>query len=229
VKTVFQSLLGVPVSVPFGVPDFPGLKFIAMYRLKGGVPVFMSTSSKGMGNEKAYVPAIGHTHLPRFIGSVGKAAETGTREHGQLTLSASTTSGVHVSSQAEIETGTLEHTSRPALFVSTGLDFWATERPYVFARDVQVDDIAYRRLDPEYFAWLRSRMVAVRAALDSGRVTAAAFEELRQSFWAVQEWALDTFGEATLRGAISRLDAAVYRPPVPEPSEPRSRPTRPAR
>ena len=139
------------------------------------------------------------------------------------------TSGVPVSSRAEIETGTLEHQPRAVLFVSTGLDFWATERPHVFARDVQIDDTAYRRLDPEYFAWLRSRMLAVRAALDSGRVVAAAFEELRQNFYAVQEWALDTFGEATLRDAISRLDAAAYRPPVPDPSEPRSRLRRPAR
>ena len=137
------------------------------------------------------------------------------------------TYGVPVSPRAEIETGTLEH--QPVLFVSTGLDFWATERPHVFARDVQIDDTAYRRLDPEYFAWLRSRMVAVRAALDAGRVTMVAFEELRQNFYAVQEWALDTFGEAKLRDAISRLDAAAYRPPVPDPSEPRSRSPRPAR
>ena len=115
------------------------------------------------------------------------------------------------------------------LFVSTSLAFWATERPHVFARDVQIDDTAYRRLDPEYFAWLRSRMFAARAAVDSGRVQADAFEELRCSYYAVQAWAIAAFGETVIRHAISRLDAAAYQHPMPEQSEPRSRPQRRAR
>jgi hypothetical protein len=172
-----------------------------------------------MEKERAYIPAIGHTHSLRFIGSVGKPVETGTREHGPVTPSESTSSGVHVSSSAEIETGTPEHRPEAALFVSTGLDFWATERPHVFARDVQINDTAYRRLDPEYFAWLRSRMLAVRSAVGSGRVVADAFEELRQNFYAVQEWALDTFGEATLRDAIRTTDPTTYRPPLCEKPE----------
>jgi hypothetical protein len=104
-----------------------------------------------------------------------------------------------------------------ALFVSTSLAFWATERPHVFARDVQIDDTAYRRLNPEYFAWLRSRMLAARAAVDSGRVQADAFEELRRSFYAVQARAIDAFGETVLRDAIGKLNRGSYRPPLAEP------------
>ena len=120
----------------------------------------------------------------------------------------------------------------PPLFVSTSLAFWTTERPHVFARDVQIDNTAYRRLDPEYFAWLRSRMLAARAAVDSGRVQADAFEELRQNFYAVQGWALDTFGEAILREALWRLGTMGYRPPmlapaVPEDHQPHTRQTKP--
>ena len=103
------------------------------------------------------------------------------------------------------------------LFVSTSLAFWATERPHVFARDVQIDDTAYRRLDPEYFAWLRSRMLAARAAVDSGRVQADVFEELRRSFYAVQAWAIDAFGETVLREAMGKLNRGSYRPPLAEP------------
>ena len=113
----------------------------------------------------------------------------------------------------------LEHwnTDQPAaLFVSTSLAFWTTERGHVFARDVQIDDTAYRRLDPEYFAWLRSRMLAARAAVDSGRVQADAFEELRRSYYAVQAWAINAFGETVLREAIRKLNRGSYRPPLVE-------------
>jgi hypothetical protein len=183
-----------------------------------------------MEEKKAYIPAIGHIHLLRIIGRVETPVETGTPEHGQLIPSLSIGSSVHDSSAAAIESGTPEHQPGASLFVSTSLDFWATERPHVFARDVQIDDIAYRRLDPEYFAWLRSRMVAVRAAVASGRVPADAWEELRQNFCAIQEWALDTFGEAELREAIGRLDLAAYRPPVAEATAAaQSRSPRPAR
>jgi hypothetical protein len=227
---VFQSPHGVPVRVPVCVPVLPGRKLIPVYRLRCGVPVFMSISIKCMEEKKAYIPAIGHIHLLRIIGRVETPVETGTPEHGQLIPSLSIGSSVHDSSAAAIESGTPEHQPGASLFVSTSLDFWATERPHVFARDVQIDDIAYRRLDPEYFGWLRSRMVAVRAAVASGRVPAAAFEELRRSFYGVQEWALDTFGEARLRDAISRLDVAAYRPPMPEATAAaQSRSPRPAR
>ena len=115
-----------------------------------------------------------------------------------------------------------------ALFVSTSLAFWTTERGHTFARDVQLDDTAYRRLDPEYFAWLRSRMLAARAAVDAGRVQVDAFEELRRSFYTVQSWALDKFGEEALRAARGRIDIAGYRPPLPEPAVPGNRQRRPA-
>lgn len=115
-----------------------------------------------------------------------------------------------------------------ALFVSTSLAFWGTERPDVFARDVQIDDTAFRRLDPEYFAWLRSRMLAARAAVDSGRVQADAFEELRRSFYKVQAWAIDAFGETTLREAMGKLNRGSYHPPLPEAEVSGNRQRRPA-
>jgi hypothetical protein len=44
------------------------------------------------------------------------------------------------------------------MFVSTALDLWWTDRPEGFARDFQINDTVYRRLDPEYFAWLRTEL-----------------------------------------------------------------------
>jgi len=77
----------------------------------------------------------------------------------------------------------------------------------------------YRRLDPEYFAWLRTRMFTVKRALEAGQVSPAAFDELRARFNAVQTRAIDLFGEAALVAAVGSFDLEVYRPPVPEPAE----------
>ncbi len=91
------------------------------------------------------------------------------------------------------------------LFVSTSLQSWATDKPHLFARDVQIDDVVYRKLDPEYFAWLRSRMLEVKAAHKAGRVPQAAFDELRTRFNELQENAIALFGEKALQNALRAL------------------------
>lgn len=107
-----------------------------------------------------------------------------------------------------------------ALFVSTSLDTWTTGQPEIFARDVQIDDAAYRRLDPEYYAWLRSRMNLAKLAAQAGRLGEEEFEELRGKFNAVHEWAMAHFGEDALREAVRNFDARNYAPPVAEPGRP---------
>ena len=56
------------------------------------------------------------------------------------------------------------------LFVSSSLAIWATNQPKGFARDFQINDTVYRRLDPEYYAWLRSRMVVAKKAATAGHL-----------------------------------------------------------
>jgi hypothetical protein len=132
---------------------------------------------------------------------------------------------VPVSPRKALETGTrlepLEppHDTAPgdaAMYVSTGVDSWPTDQPHRLARDVQINDTAYRRLDPEYYAWLRSRMNLARLAAEAGRLRREDFDELRVKFNAVHEWAVAHFGEDALRDAIGQLDARVYSPPVAE-------------
>jgi hypothetical protein len=106
------------------------------------------------------------------------------------------------------------------LFVSTSLQSWATDKAHLFARDVQLDDVAFRRLDPEYFAWLRSRVQALKGSLAAGRISQEAFNEIRTRFNALQEQAITIFGEQALRDALRGLDLDSYRPPLPEPWEP---------
>jgi len=107
-----------------------------------------------------------------------------------------------------------------SLFVSTSLDTWTTGQPEIFARDVQIDDTAYRRLDLEYYAWLRSRMNLAKLSAQAGRLSQGAFEELREKFNAVHEWAMAHFGEDALSEAVRNLDARNYAPPVAEPDRP---------
>jgi hypothetical protein len=108
-----------------------------------------------------------------------------------------------------------------ALFVSSALDMWTTPHPEWFARDVQINDTVYRRLDPEYYAWLRSRMVVAKRAATAGKLAAAAFEDLRVRFNAVHEWALEHFGEERLLETVRTMRAADYKPPVAEDDAPR--------
>ena len=106
--------------------------------------------------------------------------------------------------------------SRGCLFVSTSLATWTTANPEQFARDFQINDTVYRRLDPEYYAWLRSRMVAAKKAATTGHLDAAAFEDLRVRFNAVHAWAVEHFGEAQLLAAVRTFRACDYKPPLPE-------------
>jgi hypothetical protein len=107
------------------------------------------------------------------------------------------------------------------LFVSTSLATWTTASPEQFARDFQINDTVYRRLDPKYYAWLRSRMVLAKKAATDGQLDAAAFENLRVRFNAVHEWALEHFGEVQLLEAVRTIRTSDYKPPTPEDDGPR--------
>ena len=106
--------------------------------------------------------------------------------------------------------------SRGCLFVATSLATWTTANPEQFARDFQINDTVYRRLDPEYYIWLRSRMVAAKRAASIGHLDAAAFEDLRVRFNAVHAWAVEHFSEAHLLAAVRTFRACDYKPPLPE-------------
>jgi hypothetical protein len=107
------------------------------------------------------------------------------------------------------------------LFLATSLAVWSTDEPERFARDFQINDTVYRRLDPEYYAWLRSRMVLAKKAATAGQLDSAMFEELRVRFNAVHEWAVEHLGEDQLLAAVRTLGVGDYRPPVPEDDGPR--------
>ena len=117
--------------------------------------------------------------------------------------------------------GALEAASRGCPFVATSLDFWFTGEPERFARDCQVDDTVYRRLDPDFYAWLRSRMTLAKKAANAGQIDAATFEVLRLRFNIVHDWAVAHFGEAKLLATVQAFRPSDYRPPAAEVNGPR--------
>ncbi|MCS6954532.1 MAG: hypothetical protein NZM33_16955 [Bryobacteraceae bacterium] len=63
-------------------------------------------------------------------------------------------------------------------------------------------------------------MNLAKLAAGAGRLSSEAFDELREKFNAVHEWAVAHFGEETLREAVRNLDTRDYTPPVAEPDKP---------
>jgi hypothetical protein len=102
------------------------------------------------------------------------------------------------------------------LFVATSLATWTTANPEQFARDFQIDDTVYRRLDPEYYAWLRSRMALAKQAATAGHLDTSAFEDLRLRFNVAHAWAVEHFSEAQLLAAARTFRSCDYKPPLPE-------------
>ena len=102
------------------------------------------------------------------------------------------------------------------LYVATNLDSWKPTQQDLLARDVRVNGVCFRRLDPEYYAWLRHKMLLAEKAVESGRIPLLAFESLLVRFNEIHIWAEDRFGRETLAGAMKSLDLAGYLVPRQE-------------
>ncbi len=99
------------------------------------------------------------------------------------------------------------------LYVAIDLDTWEAPAPLQPDQDTICEPHGYRRLDPEYYAWLRKRMEGARDAVRTGRLAARQFQGLRERFNSLHTWALDRFGEPALYRAVAALDPTWYQPP----------------
>ena len=77
-------------------------------------------------------------------------------------------------------------------------------------RDVLVAGKVYRRLNPDYYAWLRHKMDLAKSAFDRGRLPEPTFDALRDRFNAIHAQAIHLFGESTLLHAVWHLDPTRY-------------------
>lgn len=99
------------------------------------------------------------------------------------------------------------------LYVATDLESWETNRPEP-DQDEICERCGYRRLDPPYYAWLRSMMVRARQAHARAQLPDAEYELLRTRFNAIHAWALARLGEDTLRAVVAEGVSGEYRPPT---------------
>jgi len=107
------------------------------------------------------------------------------------------------------------------LYVATNLETWEAKAPVRPDQDEICEPCGFRRLDPEYYAWLRSRMALAQKRYERGRLPSRQYEDLRDRFNAVHFWAVERFGEQALLEAMKSLDPTRYSPPmVKEPGEP---------
>jgi hypothetical protein len=99
-------------------------------------------------------------------------------------------------------------------FASTSLDLRQTDKSGDYPQDIFIGDVCYRKIDPPYFAWLRRRMETAKRAFDSGRLPKAKWDELRDRFNRLQEWAIGHYGKEALQTAIREFDPANYASPT---------------
>jgi len=97
-----------------------------------------------------------------------------------------------------------------ALFIATDLSVLNDAIAPADGNEVSVEGRVYRRLDPEYYAWLRSRMETAQASCRRGKLAPGTFEILRIRFNAVHDQAIALFGESILLDAIRLLDLKNY-------------------
>jgi hypothetical protein len=108
----------------------------------------------------------------------------------------------------------------PELFVSTDLDTAQFEWAVTSASDVEYNGKIYRRLEPEYFAWLRSRMLAAQSAFKAGKLSESTWESLKSRFNPLQEYAVQKFGKESLRQASRQISPQNYQAPRHVPANP---------
>jgi len=114
-------------------------------------------------------------------------------------------------------------TGQSLLYVSTELDTWETSTPEP-DQDEICERCGFRRLDPEYYAWLRHCMEVAKRARERGRLAAAQYQELRRRFNEAHFWAVAHLGEAALAAAVGTLDPKAYQAPRVQDWEPTPHP-----
>jgi hypothetical protein len=87
-------------------------------------------------------------------------------------------------------------------------------------KDISFQGIIFRRLSPDYFAWLRSQIIKAQDAHKAGRLSDGQWDNLKTKFRRIHSLGLEQFSEDNLKQAIQAFSPANYPPPldVPEPT-----------
>jgi hypothetical protein len=96
------------------------------------------------------------------------------------------------------------------LFVATDLSVLNQAATPATLQDIDIEGRVYRPLDPEYYAWLRTRMERAQVTFERGRLSPQAYELFRIRFNALHDQAVALFGEDPLLDAVVSLDPKSY-------------------
>ena len=99
------------------------------------------------------------------------------------------------------------------LFVSTALQILEIGRDDEGLPERLVDGIVYRRLDPDYYAWLRAMLDLAAQATDEGKLSMADYDTLLTKFDVIHRAAVREFGLSRLHDTMEYLDIASYKGP----------------
>ncbi len=102
-----------------------------------------------------------------------------------------------------------------AIYAATILEFWETDNPDYLAHEISINGTCFRRLDPDYYAWFRHKMISAQASHQAGKLSDQAWNTLRERFNSLQEMAIELFGKETLQQALCDFNPKSYTPPVP--------------
>ncbi len=140
---------------------------------------------------------------------------------GLIGLTALTYEAALPAIQAEVKHSQTTTISRdPAWpYISSSLKIIYPSRQNNCSEDLTIEGTVYRRLDPDYFAWLHARMLHARKAHKTGKLTEKVWNELQQRFEKLRELALEIYDRPTLIEAVESFDPHDYQPPIITPEK----------
>ena len=95
----------------------------------------------------------------------------------------------------------------PALFVSTCLKTFETTIDEVYCPiEIIIDDIALRRLDARYYAYLAENLERAKKAYQEDNLPAAALAFALARFAKIENWAIGNIGEEEIMAAIKERE-----------------------
>ena len=83
--------------------------------------------------------------------------------------------------------------------------------------DQVIQNTVYRKLTPDYFAWLRCRIVNAQKTHKAGKLADDLWESLKERFLQVHEYAVEEFGEQGIKEAMRTFIPASYQSPADAP------------
>lgn len=99
------------------------------------------------------------------------------------------------------------------LYVSPDLSFFEVPKRIEPPREFGFEGKQYRRLDPQYYAWLRSRFNLLEKLVDKRKLKSQDWAESVDRFAYIHDWAAKRSDHATLHKIAAETNVRTYQPP----------------